>query len=197
MLVVGLTGGIGSGKSTVANFFSALGINVFDADLIAREIVAPGTLALDKIITRFGSQIINDTGYLNRSKLRNIIFSDPAAKLWLENLLHPLVRTRMRELVQQATSPYCLLMIPLLLEGKPNDLVQRILVVDAPEELQVNRTQLRDKASVQQINQIMQTQVSRSQRLAKADEVIVNDGDLSQLESQVANLHVKYLSLIS
>ncbi len=193
-LVIGLTGGIGSGKSTVAQLFTELGIAVFDADRIAREVVAPGSPALAKIIEHFGQDIVDSAG-LKRSQLRQIVFTDPTARKWLENLIHPLVRARMKALVQQAASPYCILMIPLLLENPRNELIQRVLVVDTPEELQLQRAQQRDNASSEQITRIMQAQVSRTQRLAKADDVIVNDGALAKLNKQVLDLHQQYLTL--
>jgi len=194
MLVIGLTGGIGSGKSTAAKCFEELGIHVIDADHIAREIVKPGTFVLEEILARFGQQILTE-GQLNRSKLRELIFADPLQKQWLENLLHPLIRSRMQELAQQAPSPYCIMMIPLLLETKPNALINRILVIDAPEALQVSRTQARDKIPAGQVIRIMTTQTSRSQRLAAADDIIINDGDLAHLKEQVLKMHQRYVSL--
>lgn len=195
MLIVGLTGGIGSGKTTAASFFAELGITVIDADHVAREVVRPGTLALQQIIKQFGSEILTSEGELNRSLLRELIFYDNDKRQWLENLLHPLIRMRMNELATQATSPYCILMIPLLLESKPNELVQRILVIDAPEALQVSRTQARDHVTAGQVISIMASQVTRNQRLAAADDIIVNDGDLAHLKSEVEKLHQFYLSL--
>ena len=195
MLIIGLTGGIGSGKTTVANLFAELGISIIDADQVAREVVEPSTSALQQITARYGQQVITMDGQLNRSKLRDIIFASASEREWLETLLHPLIRARMHEYVTQAKSPYCILVIPLLLESKPNELVQRILVVDTPEKSQISRTLLRDKSSAEQIQQIMASQVSRSQRLAAADDVIINDSNLTTLKSQVENLHRQYLDL--
>lgn len=197
MLIIGLTGGIGSGKTTVANLFAEHGVSIIDADQVAREVVEPGTVALSQITARFGNGILKPDGQLNRSKLRETIFANPAERQWLENLLHPLIRARMRLLAEQATSPYCLLVIPLLLEGKPNELIQRILVVDAPEALQIARTQARDNVTTEQVASIMQSQVAREQRLAAADDVIYNDGNLNSLKLQVQALHIKYLNIVN
>lgn len=194
MLIIGLTGGIGSGKTTVANYFAALGVTIIDADQIAREVVEPGTSAFQQIVAKFGQVILTAEGQLNRSKLRELIFADANLRQWLENLVHPLIRSRMRELSQQAISPYCILVIPLLLENEPNELVQRILVVDSPEALQVSRTQARDRVTAGQVISIMATQITRSQRLKAADDIIVNDGDLFHLKAQVEKLHQLYLA---
>ncbi|MDF2866910.1 MAG: dephospho-CoA kinase [Gammaproteobacteria bacterium] len=195
MFIIGLTGGIGSGKTTVANYFAELGITIIDADQVAREVVEPGTAAFQQIIAKFGQVILTADGQLNRSKLREFIFADANLRQWLENLVHPQIRSRMRELSKQATSPYCILVIPLLLENKPNELVQRILVVDSPEALQVSRTQARDHLTAGQVISIMVTQMTRSQRLAAADDIIVNDGNLASLKQQVIKMHQKYLSM--
>lgn len=194
MLIIGLTGGIGSGKTTVANYFAELGIIIIDADQIAREIVEPGTSAFRQIVAKFGQTILTAEGQLDRSKLRELVFADATLRQWLENLVHPLIRARMCELSQHATSPYCILVIPLLLEGKPNELVQRILVVDSSEALQVSRTQARDHVTAGQVISIMATQITRSQRLKAADDLIVNDGDLFHLKAQVKKLHQFYLA---
>jgi dephospho-CoA kinase len=195
MLIIGLTGGIGSGKSTVANYFAELGVTIIDADQVAREVVEPDTIAFRQITAKFGNKVVMADGQLNRSKLRDLIFADESTKQWLENLLHPQIRARMAELAKQASSPYCILVIPLLLENKPNELVERILVVDTSEALQVSRTQARDHITSGQVISVMVTQVSRSNRLAAADEVIINDGDLTMLKNQVQKIHTKYLQL--
>lgn len=195
MLTIGLTGGIGSGKSTVANFFSQLGITIIDSDQIARDVVLPGTPALQTIVTHFGKQILDDHGALDRQKLRELIFQHPEERRWLEKLLHPQIREKMRAAVQQAQSSYCVLVIPLLIETQPNPLVNRILVIDSPEDLQIKRTQQRDRLDETQIQAIMQSQATREQRLAAADDVIHNKGDLKQLEIQVQKLHQRYLQL--
>lgn len=194
MLRIGLTGGIGSGKSTVANYFKELGIDIIDADEVARAVVAPGQPALTHISNYFGSDVLTADGSLNRNKLREIIFTHPTKRHWLEKLLHPLIRKKMLTLAEQATSPYCILAIPLLIENQLKQMVHRILVVDSSEELQISRTQQRDQLSAEQIMRIMATQVSREQRLAAADDVIINDSDLTKIKAQVLALHQHYLT---
>lgn len=194
-LLIGLTGGIGSGKSTVAEQFKQLGTNYVDADIVAREVVAPGTTCLAAIQTKFGAEIIQPDGQLNRSALRQLIFQDPAAKHWLESLLHPAIRQEM--LLQLATSqtPYTLLVAPLLLENGLHKLVQRVLVIDVSEQNQLTRTLKRDQNSTAQVKAIMAAQFSRQQRLALADDVIDNNGSAEQLAPQIQHLHQKYLEL--
>jgi dephospho-CoA kinase len=195
--VIGLTGGIGSGKSTVADLFADLGIKVIDTDIIAREVVAPGQEALNAIISRFGKNILDQQGQLDRRQLRDRVFSEPEHKTWLNNLLHPLIRQQMLEQTRQATSSYCILAIPLLVENKLQTLVDRVLVVDVSESTQLSRTVRRDNNSEQQVRNIMQAQASRQQRLALADDVIYNDGDPTELAPQVKKLHNHYLALVS
>lgn len=197
MLSIGLTGGIGSGKTTVANSFKELGVPIIDADDIAHEITKPNTPELKTIIDHFGKVIINKDGTLNRKKLREIIFSNLQQRLWLEKMLHPAIIRIMKERASQLTSPYCILVIPLLIETKNVGLVDRILVVDAPETLQIERTQKRSQLDEQQIRAILQTQTSRNQRLALADDVIVNDKDIAVLQRKVFELHCKYLKITS
>ena len=195
--VVGLTGGIGSGKSTVAELFAELGISVIDADIIAREVVAPGQAALQEIVNKFGQQILTTDGHLDRQQLRALVFSQPQQKAWLNNLLHPLIRQRMLEQTQQATSAYCILALPLLVENQLQTLLDRVLVVDVSEATQLSRTVRRDNNSEQQVRNIMQAQASRQQRLAHADDVICNDGEPTELAPQVKKLHNQYLALVS
>lgn len=195
MLVVGLTGGIGSGKSTVANYFAELGIDIIDTDQLAREVVAPGTPALIKITEHFGKEILDPKHQLNRKKLGDIVFKNPAERKWLEQLLHPLIREKMQQHIQQAQSSYCIAVIPLLIETQPNKLVDRILIIDSPENLQITRAQQRDNLTQQQITTILKAQATREQRLAAADDVILNDKDLNHLKQQVLQLHKKYLGL--
>lgn len=195
MLAIGLTGGIGSGKSTVAEHFRQHGVPVFDADVICRDLVEPGEPALAEIVARFGAGIIDQDGRLDRESLREDVFSDEHKRLALEAILHPRVHAQMRTGLQTLDAPYALLMIPLLVEGGRNDLVQRILVVDLPESEQIARVSHRDGLSEDQVRAIMAAQASREQRLAVADDVIDNRGDPGDLAGQVNALHQRYLQL--
>ena len=195
MLVIGLTGGIGSGKSTVAKLFAERGITVIDTDHLARDITLSDTTAVEKIITEFGPNILHPDKSLNRSALRKIIFSNEEKRRWLEKLLHPLIRIQIRQQVEKALSPYCIVIIPLLLETEPNPLINRILVVDAPEKEQVKRTQKRDNITRDEVAAIMSTQTTRAHRLASAHDVIQNNGSLTDLAIQVDRLHGFYLAL--
>lgn len=194
-LIVGLTGGIGSGKSVVCNRFTQRGILIVDADIVAREVVEPGSDALQQIQNHFGDDVVQADGHLNRSKLRNIIFTDPAEKQWLESLLHPLINTEIRRQLSAAKSDYAILASPLLLETKQFQLVDRILVVDASEQLQIERASHRDKSNEAQIKAIMQTQLSRQDRCARANDIIQNHGDIHELDNQAEKLHQLYLEL--
>ena len=193
--IVGLTGGIGSGKSEVSRRFARLGILVVDADQIAREVVEPGEPALAEICAHFGTQLLNDRGELKRAQLRDIIFSNPEEKAWLESCLHPRINQRVRARLSEASSPYAILESPLLLETTQHQLVNRVLVIDTSEASQLERASHRDQKSRAQIQAIMATQISRAERLAKAQDVIHNNGDLSELDTQVAQLHQQYLLL--
>lgn len=195
MLTIGLTGGIGSGKSTVANFFSELGIEIIDADQMARTVVQPGAPAYENIVAHFGPEILDAKQHIERKKLRNRIFKDPDERKWLENLLHPLIRQAMRERAKTVKSPYCIMVIPLLVETKPNKIIDRVLVIDAAEEQQIAWAQQRDKLDLAQIKAVLKAQATRSQRLAAADDVIFNDADFNRLREQVADLHQRYLKL--
>lgn len=198
MLVIGLTGGIGSGKSTVAKFFAELGVDIIDTDQLAREVVEPKTKGLEQIVAHFGEQILDASHSLNRKKLREIVFNDPTERIWLEHLLHPMIREKTREYAQKATSSYCIVVIPLLVESSiSNPLINRILVVDAPEAEQIERTQQRDQLPREQIEAVLQAQANRAKRLAAADDIILNDQDLAYLKQQVLNLHQQYLQLAS
>ncbi|MCW5584393.1 MAG: dephospho-CoA kinase, partial [Gammaproteobacteria bacterium] len=162
MLVIGLTGGIGSGKSTVANLFAEQGVPVIDADVIAREITAPNKPAFSSIVKHFGQSILNPDGTLDRTKLRQIIFHNPKQRLWLEKLLHPQIRNEMQQQIAKMTAPYCIAVIPLLLEVEFFSFINRILVVDAPESAQIRRVMLRDHMSQPDIEAILKTQAPRS-----------------------------------
>ncbi|WP_318472789.1 dephospho-CoA kinase [Photobacterium leiognathi] len=195
-LVIGLTGGIGSGKTTVANLFAdTYGIDIIDADIVAREVVEPNTFGLNAIIEKCGKEILLEDGTLNRAKLRDAIFSQPELKAWLNNLLHPLIREKMQQDINQSQSPYCLLVVPLMVENNLQTMTHRLLVVDVDEQLQIERTQQRDNVSVEQIKNILASQASREQRLDAADDIITNNGDNKALVSQVEQLHLQYLKM--
>ncbi len=190
--VVGLTGGIGSGKSVVAELFAKKGVPVIDADVIARAVTAKDEPALHAITHQFGKHILLANGELDRAKLRAIIFQDQQARLWLESCLHPVILQRMQADIQQLSTPYCIAVIPLLFETNATHFIDRILVVDAAPEIQIKRASLRDHKSAADIADIMATQLSRAERLALADDVIVNDGSLEDLEIEVNRLNNFY-----
>ncbi|PSW44042.1 dephospho-CoA kinase [Photobacterium leiognathi] len=195
-LVIGLTGGIGSGKTTVANLFAdTYGIDIIDADIVAREVVEPNTFGLNAIVEKCGKEILLEDGKLNRAKLRDAIFSQPELKTWLNNLLHPLIREKMQQDINQSQSPYCLLVVPLMVENNLQTMTHRLLVVDVDEQVQIQRTQQRDNVSIEQIKNILASQASREQRLDAADDVITNNGDNKALVSQVEQLHLQYLKM--
>ena len=193
--VIGVTGGIGSGKTAVSDHFESLGITVVDADIASRTVVEPGKPALTKIAEHFGADILLDDGALDRAKLRAAIFRDDSERQWLEALLHPLIREEIVNGLDNAKSSYALLVSPLLVESGQNQFVERVLVVDVPESLQLERTVKRDSNSEEQVKAIIAAQASRQQRLDYADDVITNDDSLSQLQSQVEELHQQYLEL--
>lgn len=197
MLKIGLTGGIGSGKSTVARLFEHRGVPVIDADRIARELVEPGRPALQAIREIFGPEVIDPDGRLDRAKLRSKVFSDPEAKLALETLLHPQIFAEMARRAELCQTPYCILAIPLLVETGAWDRVDRVLVVDCPKALQIERIKRRDRLPEDLILKILASQAPRKERLEVADEVIDNAGDLNDLERQVEELHRFYLRLSS
>lgn len=192
---LGITGGIGSGKSTVVRLFMDKGVAVIDADDVARLVVARGRPALDQISEHFGSEILLPDGNLNRSTLRQIVFSTPGQRQWLERLIHPLIRQEIIRFFNDAKSPYAILASPLLIETNQTQLVDHILVVDAPEELQIERSMKRDQNTEQQIKSIMQNQLTRPERLSHANDVIVNDSSIEILTKQVDQLHQHYLTL--
>jgi dephospho-CoA kinase len=198
MLRIGLTGGIASGKTTVARLFAALGIPVIDSDELAREVVAPGTAGLAAIRARFGPGVIQPDGSLDRRALRQIVFDDEAARRDLESITHPAIRALMDQRSRAAGGPYQILAIPLLVEGgarRPG--IDRILVVDCPEDLQVRRVMLRDRSTEAGARAVLAAQASRVARLAVADDVIVNDGDVPALRDRVEALDRRYRALAS
>jgi dephospho-CoA kinase len=195
--VVGLTGGIGSGKSAVSERFEALDIRVVDADVASRVVVEPGGPALMAIEAHFGDDVIASDGSLDRAALRKLVFEDATERRWLEMLTHPLINEYIAEQLAGATSTYAILAHPLLVETSQTRICNRVLVVDVPEELQLERTMARDDNSEAQVRAIMAAQASREERLAAADDVIVNDQDLSFLDREVARLHQVYLGQAS
>jgi dephospho-CoA kinase len=197
MFVVGVTGGIGSGKSAVTARFAERGIKVVDADVASRVVVEPGRPALAAIREHFGPDILQADGTLNRAALRVRVFEDPAERRWLEQLLHPQIAAYIQQELASAESPYAILVSPLLAESGQSRFTNRILVVDVPEELQVQRTIARDANTEAQVRAIMAAQAGREQRLAIADDVIVNDADLDALDDEVERLHTLYLELAS
>jgi len=195
VLRVGLTGGIASGKSTVADMFAALGTAVIDTDVIAREVVMPGRAALDEIREAFGGALIRQDGTLDRKALRALVFADPAERQTLEAILHPRIREETLLQVAAADGPYVLIVVPLLVESPLREAIDRILVVDCSDEVQLARLIQRDADGEAQARNIIAAQASRDARLAIADDVIVNDGLLEDTKKQVAALHHRYLSL--
>lgn len=196
-IIIGLTGGIGSGKTTVSNYFKEKGITIVDADVIAREVVEPGSPGLKAIVEYFGEAVTDEQGSLNRALLRERVFNNNHEKEWLNNLLHPMIREEMQKQCREASSSYVILSVPLLIENKLNTMVDRVLVVDCSEELQLHRAAGRDEVSREQIKRIMQSQCSREERLAFANEIIDNEQDLAIVSSQVDELHRKYLQIAS
>ncbi|HAI06001.1 dephospho-CoA kinase [Pantoea sp. AN62] len=192
---IALTGGIGSGKSSIARQFAALGVDIIDADLIAREVVEPGTPALQAIEARYGAAILTEQGTLNRARLREIIFQTPEEKSWLNALLHPLINARTQQLIAAASSPYVLWVVPLLVENQLQHQADRVLVIDVDEATQIARTQQRDQLSLAQVQRILAAQATRQQRLACADDIIDNSGEPEDALPQVAELHQRYLRL--
>jgi dephospho-CoA kinase len=193
--IVGLTGGIGSGKSAVSKRFAQRGIAVTDTDVVSRVIVEPGEPALDAIAHHFGAGILDNQGRLDRVALRKRVFADPSERRWIEGLLNPLIGQRMNEELGQSASPYALLVNPVLIETGQYRMCQRVLVVDVPKALQVARTTARDGNTEAQVNAIMAAQTDRQTRLDHAHDVIVNDQDLEHLDSEVQRLHDSYLDL--
>lgn len=195
MLVIGLTGGIGSGKSFVCKLFTELGVPVIDADIIARQVVAPGQPALEQVRKTFGDEVITETGHLDRTKLRSIAFNNPAKRKQLEAILHPAIQAEMQRQAGNLDTPYCIFAIPLLIEVNQTSMVDRVLVIDAPENLRRQRIKGRDQMSDKEIDAIFAAQLTRDERRAHADDIIHNDSDLNQLRTQVIDLNSRYIEL--
>ena len=194
-LRIGLTGGIASGKSTVARRFRELGVPLIDADEVARTVVAPGQPALAEVVRRFGAGVMSSQGDLDRRALRNLIFTDAEARSDLETILHPRIGAEMRRLAAAARGPYVVLAIPLLIEGGARDGLDRILVIDADEGRQLARLMARDGCSPPQARAILAAQAGRAARAAKADDILANDGSVEELRARVDRLHQRYLAL--
>ena len=193
MLVIGLTGGIGSGKSTVASIFANLGIQVINADQLARDVVEHGSPALAAIVERYGENILLEDGSLNRSDLREIVFANVSEREWLEQLTHPLIAQLMKDQLQAVSSPYAILESPLLIETDQKELVDRILVIDIVEETQLQRTLARDDSAEATIKAIINSQIPRKQRLEAADDVVDNSAKFEATEREILRLHEQYL----
>jgi dephospho-CoA kinase len=195
--ILGIAGGIGSGKTAATDYLHSLGITIVDADVVSREVVAPGQPALVAIHQYFGDEVLLENGQLNRPWLRQRVFSDPEQRLALEAITHPAIRDRLRQQLQAATSPYAVLASPLLWESGQVHFVQRTLLIDVSEATQMLRASQRDGVSEAQINAIMKAQWSRGQRLARADDVVSNEGSVADLQRQLDKLHQQYLELAS
>ncbi len=196
MLVIGLTGGIAAGKSTATAFFQDRGVPVIDADEVARDVVAAATPGLAAVVAAFGPQILQADGTLDRRRLREVVFADPAQRHRLEAILHPLINSRIRDRLQQVTGPYCILAVPLLIESANlRALVSRVLVIDVPEDVQLARLMQRDRMSAEQCRAMLAAQASRAQRLEGADDVVDNATDITALTRQLESVHARYLEL--
>ena len=195
MLKVGLTGGIGVGKTTVSDYFKQLEVPVVDTDVIAHELVAPGSPALCEIVTRFGSDVLMSNGELDRKLLGRIVFADPKKRKELESILHPKIKEEILDKIQGLNAPYCILVVPLLIETDYVELVDKVLLVDAPDEKRIDWIKHRNGLSESTITNIIASQTTREQRLAAADYVIENDNSISGLQAKVLDIHNQLLSL--
>ncbi len=195
MLIIGLTGGIGSGKSVASDKFKSLGITIVDADVASRTVVEPGKPALKEIEDHFGSGIITAEGKLDRNNLREIIATDPEERKWLESVTHPKIGEQITKEISESTSVYTLFVAPLLLETNSQEMCSRVVVVDVPKDVQIRRTAKRDKVSPNQVEQMVAAQMEREKRLEKADDVLLNSGTIEDLEKQVEALHKKYIQM--
>lgn len=195
MLIIGITGGIGSGKTAASDYLGSRGITVVDADQVSRQVVEPGQPALEQIRAQFGDQVLQADGQLDRAALREIVFADPEQRRVLESITHPAIATEIRNQLERSDSPYSILVSPLLLETDQHQLVDRVLLVDVPESVQVERTARRDEVPGDQVRHIMAAQMDRQERRRKADDIVLNDGSLADLHEQLDHLHDYYLEL--
>ena len=194
-LVIGLTGGIASGKTVVSRYFEHLGVPVIDADVVARDVVEPGEPGLEAVIDEFGTEVLDEKGRLDRRKLRSVVFEDPDNRRTLEAILHPLIKERMKSQLEDLEGDYAILAIPLLLEADQTDMVDRVLLVDTSESEQINRARMRDGVGEEEVRKIMGSQASRADRLARASDVIENNGTIDELRQRVRRLDEFYRSL--
>lgn len=196
MLKIGLTGGIGSGKTAASDHFAKLGAEVIDTDLLSRELVEPGQPALAEIVATFGEQVLDSDGRLDRPRLGRLVFSNPDARQQLEAILHPRIRSAMLVRAERSQAPYVVFVIPLLLETGQQALVDRVLLIDLPEDLQRSRVAARDSLDDAQITAILEAQTDRATRLHNADDIVCNDADIVKLHTAIENLHRKYLDQV-
>ena len=196
MLVVGLTGGIGSGKTAASDHFARLGAEVIDTDLLSRELVEPGQAALNEIVDSFGDQVLTGDGHLDRARLGEMVFGNPEARQQLEAILHPRIREAMLLRAEQSLAPYVVFVIPLLFETGQQALVDRVLLIDVPEDLQRARVAERDQLDDARITRIMSAQTDRETRRSNADDIVCNDGDISSLHAEIEKLHRKYMDQV-
>ena len=196
-MIIGLTGGIGSGKSAAANYFAELGISVLDADHEAKKALDKNTKGYYEFLSKFGGQCLDDNKEINRLKLRDLIFNNPSKKLDLERIVHPIVRSSISTFISKASSPYTIIMVPLIFETQSQKNYDRIITVDCDIELQISRATIRDTQNEEQIVNIINKQATREERISISDDVILNNKSLADLKSQVLDLHLKYLELLN
>lgn len=196
-MIIGLTGGIGSGKSAAANYFVELGISVLDADHEAKKALDKNTKGYYDFLSKFGDQCLDDNKEINRLKLRDLIFNNPSKKLDLEKIVHPIVKSSISTFISKASSPYIIIMVPLIFETKSQQNYDRIITVDCDVELQISRATIRDTQNEEQISNIIDKQATREDRISISDDVILNNKSLDDLKNQVLNLHLKYMELLN
>ncbi len=196
-MIIGLTGGIGSGKSVAANYFAELGISVLDADHEAKKALDKNTKGYYEFLSKFGGQCLDDNKEINRLKLRDLIFNNPSKKLDLERIVHPIVRSSISTFISKASSPYTIIMVPLIFETQSQKNYDRIITVDCDIELQISRATIRDTQNEEQIVNIINKQATREERISISDDVILNNKSLADLKGQVLDLHLKYLELLN